>query len=128
MTDQIMTQIRFRKGIWTCKNCGKEDITDFSVTGGNTYEHNCSVCNAWSNKFKNFSGALTYTAEQYKAKKEADITLDKKKKCDAFINDYKNPPAIEIPSKEVLEAYKAEKQKEVDAIQADIDAKDLKEK
>ncbi len=62
--DRVVTQIRYRKAIWTCK-CGQVDYTDLNMSGMNTYEHYCSKCGKWSNSFTNYSGSTTYTKDRY---------------------------------------------------------------
>lgn len=137
MADRIMTQIRFRKGIFTCK-CGQEDIVDWSPSGGNTYENNCSACGKWTNSFKNYDGCLTMLQDEYDKMTEEDIIKKKNEGVDKFIYDQKNPPEYVEPSvkdyesmidgrlEEVgqyLEAVKSKASKaELEGIKAKIDA------
>lgn len=104
--DRVQVQVRFRKGIFTCK-CGQEDIVDFNVNGGNTYEHSCSVCGAWNNSFVNYDGCATFTQEEYEKKSQKDIDQVKDAMLSAWNYDRKNPPPYIEPTKEDLENEKA---------------------
>ena len=107
MSDRTKVQIQFKKAIWVC-NCGQEDFTDLAMGGGNTYEHNCSNCNEWTNKFINYSGCLSYSPSEFYGDSEADpvvlpkteqqIADDKQAMCDAWFLKYKNPPPYVEPS------------------------------
>jgi len=76
--------------------------------GGNTYEHNCSNCSEWTNKFINCSGVLSYSpTEMYgdanadpvvEPKTEQEIADDKQAYAEAWYFKYKNPPAYVEPS------------------------------
>ena len=109
MADRTQIQVRFKKAIWVCANCGQEDFTDLNVSGGDTYEHNCSNCNEWTNKFIRYSGSLNYSPTEYygnpdatpdpiPAKTEQDIADDKQALVDKWWYAYKNPPAYVEPS------------------------------
>lgn len=122
--DRIMIQRQFRKAWWIC-SCGQEDFTDLNVGTPSTYEHNCSACSKWSNKFKEYQGVLSYDTATYDTIKEKDIEKDKTDMINKWVYDVKNPtPEIE-PTKEVLKELRDRKQAEVDELQSQIDAKEV---
>ena len=120
--DRVMVQVRFRKAIWKC-SCGQVDYTDLNMDGMNTYEHNCSVCGKWSNKFTNYSGCATYAKDEYEALKVGEVDIKKQADAEKFQYDKEHPPVYVEPTKEELEQELASKQAEVDELQIKIDAK-----
>jgi hypothetical protein len=123
--DKISVQIRFRKGIFTC-SCGQEDVVDFNVAGGNTYENICSVCGEWSNTFKNYDGILAYAKDEYESLSASDISKAKEDKCDNWLYEVKHPPKYIEPSAEDLEKQKVELESQIEVLSGKINAKRLK--
>ena len=127
MSDRIIVQVQFKKFIWLCPKCGQEDIVDAKVGGGNEYVHTCSKCAAEFNQsgpnMKEYNGSINYTPTEYESLKAEDLATAKKSRCDKWLYDWKNPPEYVEPTKADLEAEKAQKQAEVDALQSRIDAK-----
>jgi len=123
MGDVVTVQVRFKKGIFTCKNCGHEDIVDWSATGGNTYENNCSECGTWTNDFRNYDGLLSYSKAEYEKVAEKDVTSAKTTKVADWLYEVKHPPAYVEPSKEDLEQEKASLEARVSELQTRISAK-----
>ena len=127
--DRVNVQVRFRRGIFTCK-CGQEDIVDWSMSGGNTYENNCSKCGAWSNSFTNYSGCISYTPEEYEALKAEDIVQAKDDLVADFIYQQKNPPPYVEPTAEEVQKMIDEKQAEIDTLtvqKSEIEAKTIED-
>ncbi len=127
MADMVVVQVRFRKALWICPQCGQEDVEDFNVEGGNKYEHNCSNCNTWFNTFKDYHGVLSMSSSEYASKQQKDIDGEKKKKFDDWVLSIKNPPAVVEPTKEELEVEKSRLMLRVNSIQSQIDAKTIGE-
>jgi len=127
--DRITVQVRFSKAIWTCPKCGQEDFEDRNMSGGDSYEHTCSVCsyifNQSCNQMREYNGSLNYTPEEYEVVKSEDIATAKQILVDKWLYDVKNPPAYVEPTKEELEAELVEKQIELDALQTRINAKEV---
>ncbi len=127
MADRIRIQVIFRKVIWACPSCGQEDFEDRNMSGGDSYEHDCSNCSAHFNQsgpnMREYNGSVKYTPEEYEALKDGELATAKQALVDKWLYDVKNPPAYVEPTKEQLETEKTEKQAEVDALQARIDAK-----
>jgi len=122
--DRTTVQVQFRKAYWVCLFCGQEDFQDLHMDGGDLYEHNCSRCEKWFNSFKEYNGALRYSAEEYSKIDSKVIDDAKQDLVDKWVYDIKNPPPIvEVPppTKEELEAQKAELQTKIDELQSKID-------
>ncbi len=128
MTDRVKIQIQFRKAIWICPNCKQEDYEDFNVAGGNTYEHNCSVCDQWFNFFKEYNGTLNYTLNEYPLIKEEDKALAKQILVDEWLYVVKNPPPYIKPTLEDLLKMREDKIKEADELTEQIALKDTTDK
>lgn len=123
MADRVTVQIHFRKAWWVCPVCAQEDFEDWSVSGGNTYEHNCSNCGTWFNSFKEYNGILSYPEAEYGSVSSEAIVTAKTTKLMTWVDSVKNPLAVVEPSKEVLEQLKSEKLAELARLQTEIDAK-----
>jgi len=125
--DRVQVQVVFKKFLWTCPKCGQEDITDANVGGGNTYEHDCSKCSAHFNQsgpnMWEYNGCYTLPKDEYDKKNEKDITTSKTAMFNKAVYDKKNPKPYVEPTVEIFEQLKAEKQAEIDSLQAQIDAK-----
>jgi len=108
MADRTSIQIRFKKAIWKCSNCAQVDYQDLNVSGGDTYEHNCSNCNEWSNKFVRYSGSLVYSPTEFYGDENADpivlpkteqeVATDKQALIAKWWYDHENPPPYVEPS------------------------------
>ena len=127
MSDRIMTQVRFKRVLWTCPQCKQEDIEDRSMTGGDSYVHTCSSCSEKFNqscgRMKEYNGCITMLASEYETKQETDITAEKKKLFDDWVYGMKNPPKYVEPTKEELEKMRDEKAAEVAELERQISAK-----
>ena len=126
--DRIRVQIQFRRFLWTCPKCKKEDYEDRDMAGGQSYEHTCSACAAKFNQthMKEYNGCITYTPEEYEVIKEQDVAEKKQALVDKWVYDVKNPPPYVEPSREDLEKMLADKQAEVSELQTQISAKEVK--
>lgn len=96
--DRVRIQLMFRKIIFTCPKCGKEDIRDMKMEGGNSFENNCSECGQWNNNFKNYDGCISYTQDEYDKLTDEDLVVKKDELVNKFIYDQKNPPPYVEPS------------------------------
>jgi hypothetical protein len=114
MSDRLSVRVEFKKAIWFCPKCAKEDIEDMSPGGGNKYEHNCSVCNEWFNTFKEYNGVLQYPYLDYAKVEQKVIDEEKTKRVDAWIVEIKNPPIPKEPTKEDLEQQKLAAEQEIE--------------
>ena len=123
MGDRLITQIRFRKALWTCPKCGQEDVEDFNIDGGNTYEHTCSACSAWFNSFKEYDGCIGYPKDDYDSKDQRDIEADKIEAFEKWRYDQRHPPEYKEPTTEELQVEIDQKQTEIDSLQARKDAR-----
>jgi len=127
MADRINVQVVFKKFWWTCPVCGQEDIEDANVGGGNTYEHDCSKCaahfNQSGNNMREYNNSVTMLKADYDLSTVNSITDKKTAMFEKWVYEVKNPKPYVEPTVEVLEQLKAEKQAEIDALQAQIDAK-----
>jgi predicted RNA-binding Zn-ribbon protein involved in translation (DUF1610 family) len=117
---RVNIQIRFKKVVWLCPVCGTEDIEEMNIAGGNSYEHDCSNCQAHFNQsgpnMRTYEGCLNYTpddipiteVEKLHRDEELDKTvaeklaLDKQTWVDKQHYDFKNPVPYVEPSKEDL--------------------------
>jgi len=101
--DTITTQIRFKKVLWVCPSCGKEDEEEQNASGGNTYEHVCSNCaaffNSSGNNMKTYNGCLNIDSEEYKTLSEQEIYNRKQSLFNSWIYLMKNPPLYVEPTK-----------------------------
>ncbi len=121
--DRVRVQVQFKKGIFQCKD-GSEEVVDFSVGGGNTYEHTCAD-GEWTNKFIAYNGFISYTELEYEALKVEDLETTKTIKVDEWIYKKNNPPVYVEPTKEELEAELAYFNEEVTKLEIRIDEKDI---
>jgi predicted RNA-binding Zn-ribbon protein involved in translation (DUF1610 family) len=123
MADRLILQIRFKKGIFTCPDCGKEDIVDWSPAGPNEYENNCSNCGKWNNSFRDYDGCKNYVVGEIdvvevlkgeEAKKEVaeKIIADKQLMVTTWLEQVKNPPPYIEPTKEDLQNMYSDKMNE----------------
>ena len=116
--DRILTQIIFKKVLWTCPKCGQEDTEDFNVGGGNTYEHDCSKCSAHFNQsgpnMKEYNGCINVPVDEYATLTSQAIETVKQERFDSWVTEIKNPPAYVEPSKQDYENLYLEKAKEAD--------------
>jgi hypothetical protein len=71
-----------------------------------------------------YNDSLYYTEAEYATVKQEDIDAEKQKRIANWVHIVKNPPPYVEPSKEVLEKEKADLLKDIDIIQAKIDAKE----
>lgn len=125
MMDRIMTQIRFKRVLWTCPKCGQEDFEDRNMSGGQSYEHSCSVCLAKFNQsgtnMREYNGVICYTPEEYKTLKDEDLIKTKQVLVDKWLYEVKNPPPYIEPTPEELQAEIDAKQQEIDSLMARIE-------
>jgi hypothetical protein len=111
--DRLSVRVEYKKALWTCPKCGNEDIEDMNPGGGNTYEHNCTVCNEWFNTFKEYNGVLQYPYFDYEKVLPEDIEKEKAKRVDAWIVEIKNPPVPKELTKEELEQQKLDYERQL---------------
>ena len=97
-TDRTMVTIQFRKGIFECPN--GDEIVDWNVGGGNTYEHTCEG-GKWLNSFKDFNGVIKLTTEEYEKADSKKLDELKNAEVTAWLEGVRNPPEYVEPSKEV---------------------------
>jgi len=100
--DRIMTQVQFKKFIWTCPKCGQVDYEDAKVAGGNHYLHDCSKCgfqfNQSGSNMKEYNGVLNYTRTEYLIKKQTEIDAAKQTKLDNWLDELAHPPVYQEPT------------------------------
>ena len=97
--DRVRIQHQFRKAYWKC-TCGQEDVTDLNIGEPSVYEHNCSVCNQWTNKFKEYNGCLSYTQEEYDNETPEGLATKKQSLVDTWIYGINHPPEYVEPTAE----------------------------
>ena len=111
--DRVMSQVRFKKALWTCPKCSQEDTEDRNMSGGDSYEHDCSACsyhfNQSGNNMWEYNGCLGYLKDDYESKKQEDIDKDKQERFDNAVYDKKNPPPYQEPTKWEVEQMVNEK-------------------
>lgn len=119
--DRVKVQVQFRKLIFQCKD-GTEEVVDANMSGGNTYEHVCAD-GQWTNSFLNYDGNLSFTPDEYEHTDSKEMTDLKTAKVDEWIYQKNNPPPYVEPTKEELEAQKADLERQVDELTVKISAK-----
>lgn len=107
MADKLVTQLSFKKALWTCPSCGQEDVEDRPMEGGASYEHDCSKCsehfNQSGNNMREYNGILQYLSTEYAAKTPQEIEADKTAKFNVWVDSVKNPPTPPKPTKKQRE-------------------------
>lgn len=98
--DRVRVQVQFKKGIFECPQ--GDEIVDWNVGGGNTYEHTCKD-GTWLNSFKEYNGNLSYTPEEYKIILAENIIASKQKLVDDWLYQVRNPPPYIEPTLEDLQ-------------------------
>jgi len=109
MADQIIIQVRFKKLLWICPKCQQEDVVDASVTGGNTYEHNCSKCDTWFNTFKTYEGIYSIPKDEYDKIDSQALEDAKTAQFNTWLDTIHNPPVYVAPTQEEFENMYREK-------------------
>jgi len=98
-SDRVNVQVQFKKALWTCPQCGLEDVEDRPMEGGASYEHTCKnghTFNQSGPNMKEYNGCITYPKDEYDTIKVEDIVAEKTKRCDEWIYEVKNPkPYVE---------------------------------
>lgn len=132
--DRVTVQVQFRKALWTCPKCGHEDVEDLNISGGNTYEHNCSKCGAHFNQsgpnMREYNGSIRYLPEEYEKAGSKKIEDAKKAMFNEWKNEIKRPARAAEPTEKELtgelnfiEQQKASLESQKQAIQQKIEDK-----